>query len=124
MADSNKAKRYDDATKKKVVDFVLKHNEESGRGGKSAAAAKFGISPISISNWLEAAGMPPKRRGAKSKAKAARKGAGSGRGRGRRAAAAPAVADGDIGAKLQRLNALHQQIADLQAEFEAIKSSL
>lgn len=49
--------RYDKKQKQDVVDFVVKHNAEKGRGGQAAANEKFGVSPISIANWLTAAGV-------------------------------------------------------------------
>ena len=47
--------RYTDVQKKEVVDFVMSHNATNGRGGQSAAVAKFKISPISVGAWLRAA---------------------------------------------------------------------
>jgi hypothetical protein len=35
-----------------IVDFVSKYNREHGRGGQSAASRKFGVTILSISNWL------------------------------------------------------------------------
>ena len=49
--------RYSDALKQQVVDFVNKHNTTKGRGGLSAAAAKFKITPLTISKWLKGAGV-------------------------------------------------------------------
>ncbi len=49
---SGKGKRYTDAEKAEVLAFV----ENYGRGGASAAAKKFGVSPLTISSWRKAAG--------------------------------------------------------------------
>lgn len=46
-------KRYSDAVKSRVIEFVNQINSEKGRGGISAAAKKFGASPLSISNWVK-----------------------------------------------------------------------
>jgi transposase-like protein len=48
--------RYSDAQKKEVVDFVAQYNSANGRGGQSAAAAKFKVTPLTISAWIKAAG--------------------------------------------------------------------
>lgn len=45
------ATRYSDKTKKDVVDFVKRYDEEHGRGGQSAAKKQFKINPISIKKW-------------------------------------------------------------------------
>jgi len=63
--------RYSDALKKQVIEFVEKHNSEKGRGGQSAAAAKFKITPLTIATWLKAAGV--KTTGSKVAKKAAKK---------------------------------------------------
>ncbi|MGA0846071.1 MAG: hypothetical protein ACO3RV_05975 [Luteolibacter sp.] len=47
--------RYTEATKKKVVDFVGSYNAKYGRGGQSAAAKKFNVTQITVSNWINAA---------------------------------------------------------------------
>lgn len=49
-------RRYSDAVKKRILDFVEEVNSERGRGGISAAAKKFGASPLSISNWIKESG--------------------------------------------------------------------
>ena len=50
--------RYTDAQKKEVVDFVAQYNSANGRGGQSAAAAKFKVTPLTISAWIKALGAP------------------------------------------------------------------
>ncbi|MEY4569487.1 MAG: hypothetical protein RLZZ398_926 [Verrucomicrobiota bacterium] len=49
--------RYTAEEKQEVVDFVANYNAENGRGGQSKAAAKFGVSPITVMAWLKAAGV-------------------------------------------------------------------
>lgn len=51
-----RGKRYSADEKAKVVAFVNEHNSANGRGGQSAAAAKFGISQLTIATWLKRAG--------------------------------------------------------------------
>ena len=62
--------RYSDALKQQVVEFVNKHNSSKGRGGQSAAAKKFKITPLTIATWLKGAG-----KGKAVKAKVAKKAA-------------------------------------------------
>jgi hypothetical protein len=58
--------RYSAAKKKEVVDFVKKYNSANGRGGQSAAAKKFKITPLTIAAWLRNAGVrTPKRKAPK-----------------------------------------------------------
>ncbi|MDP3849321.1 MAG: hypothetical protein Q8Q59_02375 [Luteolibacter sp.] len=51
--------RYTDAQKKEIVNFVDQYNTTNGRGGQSAAASKFKVTPLTISAWLKAAGAKP-----------------------------------------------------------------
>ncbi|MGJ8632594.1 MAG: hypothetical protein ACSHX7_01635 [Luteolibacter sp.] len=65
MSTSNKknvvrGKRYTTEEKQKVVDFVSEYNTTNGRGGQSTAAAKFGISQLTIASWLKNAGVSSK----------------------------------------------------------------
>lgn len=59
--------RYSDAKKKEIVNFVSAYNNKNGRGGQSAAANKYGVTPLTISGWLKAAGIaaPNKKKTAK-----------------------------------------------------------
>jgi transposase-like protein len=43
-------------TKAQILAFIDKYNSRNGRGGQRAAAAKFGVSPTTIVNWLKAGG--------------------------------------------------------------------
>ena len=49
---AGKGKRYTDQEKAEILAFA----EAQGRGGASAAAKKFKVSPLTISNWRKAAG--------------------------------------------------------------------
>ncbi len=55
--------RYSTAQRAEVVAFVHEFNRNHGRGGQAAAAAKFAITPLTISAWLRkpAKGTPPPR---------------------------------------------------------------
>lgn len=53
---STKGVRYTDAQKKEVIDFAVAYNASNGRGGQSKAAAKFGISQLTIASWLKGSG--------------------------------------------------------------------
>ena len=67
--------RYSDAQKNEVVSFVVQYNSKNGRGGQSAAAKKFKVTPLTISAWLKAAGVAKAGKAApkKSAKKAAKK---------------------------------------------------
>jgi len=110
MSTSNKkdivrGKRYTPEEKSKVVSYVTDYNAKNGRGGQSSAAAKFGISQLTISAWLKNAGL-------------------SGR-------AGKAGAKGGMQGKLSTMLTLGQEIDALERElnakrtkFEALKASL
>jgi len=53
-------KRYTDEQKQEVIAYVLAVNTAKGRGGLSAAVAKFGVSPLTISGWIQKAGVATK----------------------------------------------------------------
>ena len=55
-----RGKRYTTEEKEKVVTFVSEYNAANGRGGQSTAAAKFGISQLTIASWLKNAGVSSK----------------------------------------------------------------
>ena len=99
-----RGKRYTPDEKSKIVAFVADYNATNGRGGQSAAAAKFGTSQLTIATWLKNAGMKP---GGKSGAK------------------------GSMQNKLSTMLSLGNDIEKLDrelkaklAKFEALKSSL
>ena len=52
----NTGKRYTDAQKKRVVDFVA----SQGRGGIIAAQRKFGVSYIALRRWMNSSGKTTK----------------------------------------------------------------
>ena len=56
MSDKAKGKRYSQKEKAQVLAFVDKTNAARGRGGITAASKKFGVTPLTISNWIKAVG--------------------------------------------------------------------
>jgi transposase-like protein len=68
--------RYTDAKKQEIVAFVAKYNAANGRGGQSAASAKYKVTPLTISGWLKSAGVktPKAKKAAKKAVKKATKG--------------------------------------------------
>lgn len=72
---ASKGVRYSDAKKREVVEFVKNHDAKNGRGGQSAASRKFGVTPLTISAWLKAAGAGKKKAAKKVAKKAAKKAA-------------------------------------------------
>ena len=52
----NKGKRYSVAEREKILAHVEEVNRTRGRGGISSAAKKFGVTPLTISNWLKQTG--------------------------------------------------------------------
>ena len=60
-----KGRRYSIAEKRAVIEHVESVNFERGRGGIAAASKRFGISPLTISNWLRSDGMPTRGTGSR-----------------------------------------------------------
>jgi hypothetical protein len=56
-AANKKGKRYSDAEKAEILNFIA----QQGRGGATQAAKKFGISPLTLTNWKKASGASPKK---------------------------------------------------------------
>jgi len=124
-------KRYTPDEKKEIINFVHQHNAEQGRGGATTAANKYGVSMLTISNWMKAAGTPAtpgkKVKGGKAAKAPAAKAA--------KAVEEPSSDSGsDSGPRLSVLNtlaALDRQIAAkrkeldvLEAQFQKAKASL
>ncbi|MFT3990315.1 MAG: hypothetical protein QM680_02790 [Luteolibacter sp.] len=108
---ASKGRRYTQAEKKQVIEFVETYNSEHGRGGQSAAASKFKISQLTIAGWLKSWGAPltSKRNGGKLQG----------------------TQKTTFNAKLNSLLTLSQEIEQtekelikLKAKFKALKSSL
>lgn len=56
---ASKGKRYSAEERAKILSVVHEVNASRGRGGVTAAAKKFGVSPLTISHWLRNAGIRP-----------------------------------------------------------------
>lgn len=56
-SNSAKGKRYTEKEKNDILAFVDKVNTEKKRGGQSEASKKFGISQLTISNWIKSRGV-------------------------------------------------------------------
>lgn len=112
-------KRYSDAEKAEITEFVTSHDAENGRGGKSAAVKKYGIAPLSLVAWLKQSSNPTpsgKKRGRKP---------------GSKNVAAPVTNNDSFLAKIKELTAVSEQIDKLSShldllreQFQAIKATL
>ncbi len=125
------ATRYDQKTKDEVVSFIAKYNAEKGRGGQSAAVAKWNLNPVTVKSWMEKAGVDsPGRGGRKRKAgkaaKAAKapRGAKPGRKPGKRGGRTAVSGAGNLEKTLNRMMKIQAEISALQAEYAALKDSL
>ena len=116
--------RYTDEQKQEVVDFTVAYNEANGRGGQSKAAAKFGVSPLTVMAWLKSAGVKGGAKKVAVKAPKATKAA-------KPAKVAKSSSGSDFDSKLSALQALRKEIASaeaaldkLNAKFDSLKASL
>ncbi len=88
-----RGKRYTRAEKVKILTFVDKYNATNGRGGAAEASRKFGVSQLTIGNWLRSAGSPaPKRK----------------------------KSNIDVDKALKRLSELHKEIGQAEAKYNAL----
>jgi hypothetical protein len=94
-AKSSKGVRYSEDQKKAVIDFVNQVNAERGRGGVTAAVKKFGVTALTISNWIKKIGAPAV------------------------TSAAPAKAESSSEAVLKSLLSLQEEITGLQQQLAA-----
>lgn len=115
-----KGKRYSDAEKSEIVEFIKAHDAQNGRGGKSAAVKNFGVSQISLSSWMKASGGKPSRGGKTSATK----------GKGSKVAVLALAGNGNL-RKLKELTDLagkidkaESDLAQLRKRFDAIKGTL
>lgn len=107
MSKSRKSngKRYSQRERAEILAFVDKTNALKGRGGITAAARKFGVTPLTISNWMKKVDAVPR--------------------------PARRLADADFPKNLRRLAELHEAIAametaliKLRREYTALKRTL
>lgn len=108
-----RGKRYTPAEKAKVLAYVNEVNTAKGRGGAAAAHRKFGISQITIGQWVKKSGSAAP---AKKKAAAGRKVSAKG---GRKATASAGGAG--FAAKLRRLADVHESISRKKAELASLE---
>lgn len=121
-AAGGKGQRYSAEEKQEILQFVVDYDRQHGRGGQSAAAEKYGVSPLTISNWKKSSGKAPRKMGRPKKSGLAA------------AVATPKqIASGasSMGSKLDRLQSVHDEIVAtekelnrLRAQFDALKESL
>lgn len=57
-----KAKRYSAEEKARILEFIADHKANNSRGAQKAAAAKFGVSSVTISSWVKASKKKPGRK--------------------------------------------------------------
>ena len=108
------AVRYDQKKKDEVEAFIQNYNEKNGRGGQSAAAKKYKVTPITISNWLKKAGVKgPNKKGPKKKKVGRPSGSGS-----------KASSGGSKTSVLGRMMKIQTEIESLQADYESLKTQL
>ena len=122
---SKKGKRYTDAEKQKIVDFVTAYNAKNGRGGASNASKKFGVSQLTVGAWLKKGKTTTK-----VAVKGAAKGARRGRPPGSKAKTVVAASAGRtrilaaLGKADQVIAAKRKELDALEAQFETLKASL
>ena len=109
MANRKKGKgstgrRYSAEEKAGIIGHVEKVNASKGRGGQTAASKKFGISMLTISNWMK-----------KSPAAA-------GRGTGKSKSVNGALAK--LAALHSQIEAKEKEIAKLRQQFDVLKRTL
>ena len=85
-----KGRRYSIAEKRAVLEVVENVNLDRGRGGIAAASKQFGVSPLTISNWMRTEGVSNRPRGSR-----------------------------PSGEVFQRLAELHEEIVRVEAELAA-----
>ena len=115
--------RYTPAQKAKILAYVNEVNAKKGRGGAAAASRKFGISQITIGQWIKKSAAPA------TKTSGAKRGPKPGSKRGRKPAATKAGSG--FAATLRRLADVHEaiaqkkaELAELEEEYKSLKKSL
>lgn len=146
-AASKRGKRYTAEEKQQILNFVADVNSKKKRGGQKAAAEKFGISPLTVANWLKASkkkgpakkaaapkvakkkaakrGRPAKKgakkRGRPAKKKTAKRGRPAKKGGAKRGR--PPGGGGGFSAKLRQLATLNDDIAKAEASLAKLKAT-
>lgn len=55
--------RYSEEKRNEVLNFIKEYNADNKRGGQKAAAEKYNITQITLSNWMKKDRQTAKRRG-------------------------------------------------------------
>ena len=118
--------RYDQKTKDEVVAFITKYNEENGRGGQSAAAAKWKLNPITVKAWMEKAGVASPGKKSKKKKKVAKAPSKKTRVAKKKAAASSSTTASSSSSvdALKRMVEIQEQLEALQSEYDKLKGGL
>lgn len=103
--------RFTDEQKQEVVNFVVSHNAEFGRGGPSKASKKFKISPLTVTSWVKAAGIKLSNKKIAGKVKYVAPGK-----------ATKVSSKGDLSSKLNSLLDLSKEISKAEANLEQLRS--
>jgi len=133
-----KGVRYTPKEKAKILEFVANYDKENGRGGQSAAAAKYGISTLTLINWKKEGGegaspkpkaekTKPSKKGRKSKKgksakKPGKRGRRPGSKRGRAKAGSGLAAT--VTKYLKQIESNEKEIAKLTGDNESLKQKL
>ena len=106
-----KGKRYTAEERQKDVSFVAAHNAENGRGGATAASKRFGVSQLTVANWLKAGTS------ASAAGKVGRPSGGASAGKRGKVLAELSRLDSEIASRRKELDAL-------EARFQKLKDGL
>lgn len=109
------AKRYTQKKKDEVVQFIKDYDQKNGRGGKAQACARYGINPITIKKWCEAAGIKTAGKSAKKIARAAATGV---KREGKSLAPNPVIKT------LIRMREIQEKIDAMMLEYNALKGKI
>ena len=47
-----RGQRYSPPEKSRIIEYIQEHNRTKGRGGQRAAHRKFGVSTLTLKNWM------------------------------------------------------------------------
>lgn len=96
--------RYSEEKRNEVLNFIKEYNAVNKRGGQKAAAEKYNITQITLSNWMKKDRQASKRRVPRTYTKVAK----------------PSVPSSEYAALFSRLAELHTQIAMLEKQTERL----
>lgn len=118
--------RYSPEARAEIIQFVRDHDAAKGRGGRSAAVRKFGVTALTLSKWMKVSkstGIPAAAEAitavpAPATVKRGRAG------RPAKGAQSGGSAPASIKAALNRMLEIRNQIDALTAEFEDLKTRI